>query len=63
MDIEHEGPHRKKVKGYLRDAKWSMVDQAAVDLKWKFDTRIISVSKTSEELLGIGRILVIMRLD
>jgi len=55
MDIEHEGPHRKKVEGYLRDAKWSMVDQAAIDLKWKFDTRIAKVSSTSKELLEIGR--------
>lgn len=55
MDIEHEGPHRKKVEGYLRDAKWSMVDQTAIDFKWKFETRSSKVSSTSEELLEIGR--------
>jgi DNA sulfur modification protein DndD len=43
------------VEGYLRDAKWSMVDQTAVDFKWKFETRSSNVSSTSEELLEIGR--------
>jgi len=55
MDIKHEGPHRKKVEGHLRDAKWSMVDQAAIDIKWKLETMSLKISTTSKELLEIGR--------
>ena len=55
MDIAHKGPHRKKIEGYLRDSKWSsQIDEQALNLKWKFETRTAAVATTSTELAEIG---------
>ncbi|MDC0243357.1 AAA family ATPase [Marine Group III euryarchaeote] len=55
QDIEHSEDHRKKVESLLREEKWDRAGDLSVELKWKFETRMEKVSKTSDELVQIGK--------